>query len=82
MAAYHHFLDCLSVVLLADGGAAAAFDRRVAATPFPPAVTSSTPVRVLPGPTAAVRRIRSHARPLAVSPTGQTFRSRLRELQR
>jgi len=81
-AAYTRFLERAGLDhVFAHDGAVADFERRVATTPFPPAVTSSTPAPAVPGPASAVRRARSRARRLAVSPTGRRLRSRLRVIR-
>jgi hypothetical protein len=68
--------------VFAHEGAAAAFERRVAATPFPGAVVGPDPRADGRDASATARRLRSRARRLAVSPGGRKVRSRLRSLQR
>ncbi len=81
-AAYTGFLERAGLDhIFAHDGAPAAFELRVAATPFRAAVTSATPPSAVPGPVTAVRRARSRARRLAASDAGRSLRSRLRVMR-
>lgn len=76
---FREFLErCRLDHVFAHDGAAAAFERQIALTPFGGAVVGRDPFGDAADMSAAARRLRSRARRLALSPGGRRVRASLR----
>ena len=79
LATFREFLErCRLDHVFAHDGAAAAFERQIAMTPFGGAVVGRDPFGDAADMSAAARRLRSRARRLALSPGGRRVRASLR----